>query len=141
MQFFSPLFHPTWQNFEIISWLTCRLDKLDCFDFEFRVDFGKLVLVENDGIDFDWYFDLYFDLYFDFVHDFDDLEMNNWCKDWWLNLDHCWLHGNCTGIHRGWCFSKLKYWTAERRKKVRKNKQKWYFVNKIDLTYCEKTLF
>jgi hypothetical protein len=62
------------------------LDKLDCFDFEFRVDFGKLVLVENDGIDFDfdfdWYFDWYFDLYFDyfdfdFVHDFDDLEMNN----------------------------------------------------------------
>ena len=56
------------------------MDKLDCFDFEFRVDFGKLVLVENDGIDFDfdWYFDLYFDYFdFDFVHDFDDLEMNN----------------------------------------------------------------
>jgi hypothetical protein len=59
------------------------LDKLDCFDFEFRVDFGKLVLVENDGTDFGFdlylYFDLYFDFGFDFdfVHDFDDLEMNN----------------------------------------------------------------
>ena len=61
------------------------MDTLDCFDFGFRVDFGKLVLVENDEndfdlIDFDFGFDLIdFDLYFDFdfVHDFDDLEMNN----------------------------------------------------------------
>ena len=55
------------------------MDTLDCFDFGFRVDFGKLVLVENDENDFgfdliDFGFD-YFD--FDFVHDFDDLEMNN----------------------------------------------------------------
>ena len=49
------------------------MDTLDCFDFGFRVDFGKLVLVENDDTDFG--FD--FDLYFDFVHDFDDLEMSN----------------------------------------------------------------
>ena len=68
-------------NFEIILKLTCKLDKLDCFDFGFRVDFGKLALVENDENDFDFGFDLidfgfdYFD--FDFVHDFDDLEMNN----------------------------------------------------------------
>ena len=68
-------------NFEIILKLTCKLDKLDCFDFGFRVDFGKLALVENDGTDFgfDFDFDLYFDFGFDFdfVHDFDDLEMNN----------------------------------------------------------------
>ena len=55
------------------------MDTLDCFDFGFRVDFGKLALVENDENDFgfdliDFGFD-YFD--FDFVHDFDDLEMNN----------------------------------------------------------------
>ena len=65
------------------------MDKLDCFDFGFRVDFGKLALVENDGTDFGFDFDMYFDfgfdfdLYFDFgfdfdfVHDFGDLEMNN----------------------------------------------------------------
>ena len=60
------------------------MDTLDCFDFEFRVDFGKLALVENDENDFDFGLDLidfdYFDFdydYFDFVHDFDDLEMNN----------------------------------------------------------------
>ena len=62
------------------------MDTLDCFDFGFRVDFGKLALVENDENDFDFGFDLIdfgFDLfdfgfdYFDFVHDFDDLEMNN----------------------------------------------------------------
>ena len=53
------------------------MDKLDCFDFGFRVDFGKLALVENDENDFDS-IDLYFDYFdFDFVHDFDDLEMNN----------------------------------------------------------------
>ena len=74
------------ENFEIKLYLTCKLDKLDCFDFGFRVDFGKLALVENDENDFDFGFDLIdfgFDLfdfgfdYFDFVHDFDDLEMNN----------------------------------------------------------------
>ena len=55
------------------------MDTLDCFDFGFRVDFGKLVLAENDDTDFGFDFDLYFDFGFDFdfVHDFDDLEMNN----------------------------------------------------------------
>ena len=91
-QFFSPLIiSSNLTNFEIISQLTCRLDKLDCFDFGFRVDFGKLALAENDDFDFDLidfgfgYFDFGFDLIdfgfdyfdFDFVHDFDDLEMNN----------------------------------------------------------------
>ena len=54
------------------------MDTLDCFDFGFRVDFGKLALVENDENDFDLIdFDYFGYGYFDFVHDFDDLEMNN----------------------------------------------------------------